>query len=287
MAGTAGRVDREQVPGVLTRLVPVSDSVLEVGVRGTGEPVLLVQTALYAEEFRPLADHLHRRGEYRVVLEHRRGYGRSGPPLRPGSIERDAEDCLQILDALEIERAHVVGGSYAGAVALQLSVVAPDRVHSLCLVEPPPLLGVPDPEFVAACERLVERHRTDGVGLALDAFLRGLVGATWRSDVDRYLPGGAAQVERDADTFFTADVPALLAWHLAEEQLRAITQPVLYVGGTSSGPWFDHVHEVVLALLPGAEDVMIPDADHSLALTHTAQLATAVVRFLRRHPITH
>jgi pimeloyl-ACP methyl ester carboxylesterase len=40
--------------------------------------------------------------------------------------------------------------------------------------------------------------------------------------------------------------------------------------------WFSH-----------AEDVAIEGADHSLALTHSAQIADALMEFLRHHPLGH
>jgi pimeloyl-ACP methyl ester carboxylesterase len=50
------------------------------------------------------------------------------------SIEVMAADVLLLLDQMEIELAHVVGLSLGGAVALQLSVDAPERVRSLVAV---------------------------------------------------------------------------------------------------------------------------------------------------------
>jgi hypothetical protein len=48
--------------------------VLEVDVRGSGEPVVMIQTALFADEFVPLADHRSLRDDYQVIVYHRRGY---------------------------------------------------------------------------------------------------------------------------------------------------------------------------------------------------------------------
>ena len=47
---------------------------LEVDVRGSGEPVVMIQTALFADEFAPLADHRSLRDDYQVIVYYRRGY---------------------------------------------------------------------------------------------------------------------------------------------------------------------------------------------------------------------
>lgn len=262
--------------------VRVADATLEVNVRGRGEPVVLIQTALTADEFLPLASQPALADGYQVILYHRRGYAGSSPVQGPGSIERDARDCEALLAALHIDRAHIVGVSYSAAVALQLAAMASGSVHSLCLIEPPPVHAE---EFRAANAQLTEAFRRHGPATALDRFLTRVVGPDWRRDIERHLPAGVLQVKHDADTFFATDIPALTAWRFGPDDAQGIIQPVLYIGGTDSGPWFSEVRELVLAWIPHAQDVMLPGADHSLALTHAPQLAAALTAFLRRHHI--
>lgn len=265
--------------------VSLPDAVLEAQVRGSGEPVVLIQTAVTADEFLPLAAQPDLADGYQVIVYHRRGYGGSSPVDGPGSIERDAMDCQHLLDALGIEKAHVFGASYSAAVALQLVALVPDRVHSLCLVEPPPVHTSKADEFLAANAQLTDVYRLHGSAVAIDQFLTRLIGPAWRTDIEQNLPDGAAQVERDAETFFATDIPALLAWRFGAEEAERITQPVLYVGGTDSGPWFAEVRELMLRWLPRAQDVMLAGADHSLALTHAPQLGAALTAFLSDHPM--
>ena len=268
-------------------LVPVSlpDAVLEVRIHGTGEPVVLIQTALTADELLPLASRLDLSGKYTTILYHRRGYAGSSPVQGPGSIDRDAVDCEQLLAALGIRRAHVVGLSYSAAVALQLAASSSERVHSLCLIEPPPVHVPSGNDFMAANVELAEEYRLHGSAAALDRFLGRLIGPDWRRDIERHLPTGPADAERDAETFFVTDIAALLAWRSPAQAAQRLTQPVLYVGGAESGQWFAEVRDVVLEWLPHTEEVLIPGADHSLALTHTAVLAAATEAFWRSHPI--
>ena len=258
---------------------------LEVELHGSGEPVVLIQTALTADEFRPLASQAALRGGYRLILYHRRGYASSSPVAGPGSIVRDARDCQELLAALGVERAHVVGVSYSAAVALQLAVTAPGCVHTLTLIEPPPVHTASRDRFIAANEQLREDYRRHGSTAALNGFLTRLIGPDWRSDIERHIPGAVAQGERDADTFFATDLPALLDWRFNAAEARGIGQPVLYVGGSQSGLWFAEVRRLILTWLPQAEEVEVAGADHSLVMTHPAPIASAMDSFLRRHPI--
>jgi pimeloyl-ACP methyl ester carboxylesterase len=267
------------------RLVAVGDAELAVWDWGSGDPIVFLQTALTADELVPLATHPALAG-FRKLLYHRRGYGGSDGVEPSRSITSDADDARSLLTSMGIPRAHLVGVSYSGAIGLQLAADTPEDVQSLVVSEPPPLHTSLEREFRAANERLLGIRRDRGVGAALEDFMRLLVGSDWRRLVEDRLPGAVAQIERDAATFFDGDIPALLDWQFGPADAGQIACPVLYVGGTDSGPWFAEVRELVLGWLPHAEELQIQGAGHSLELTHTPELAAAVAAFLARHPIT-
>lgn len=267
------------------RLVEVGGIELEVHEVGTGDPVVLVQTALTADELAPLADHLVARGAYRAIVYHRRGYAGSSPVEGPGSVGRDAADCRDLIVALGLDKVHIVGYSYSGAVGMQLAVDAAEHVHTLTLIEPPPVHVPSAAEFRAANAQLQEARRARGPGTALEEFLALAIGPDWRTEVERRLPGAAEQMQRDTTTFFDTDLPALLSWRFDAEDARRVTCPVLHISGSESGPWFAEVRDLVLTWFPQAEDVLLTGADHSLALTHTPQIADALAAFLDRHAI--
>jgi pimeloyl-ACP methyl ester carboxylesterase len=175
--------------------VAVRDARLEVADWGSGEPVVFIQTALTADELRPLATDPALEG-FRKVLYHRRGYAGSSPVDGPGSIAADATDCAALLDALGIDGAHVVGLSYSGAIALQLAADAPQRVRSLTLIEPPPVHTPGSEQFRAANDRLVATREEHGPQPALDEFLTIVIGSGWQQVAERELPGSASQMRR-------------------------------------------------------------------------------------------
>lgn len=264
--------------------VTVGDVDLEVEVMGDGEPVVVVQTALTADELRPLAERTALSGEYQVIHYHRRGYAGSGPLLRPASVAAEAADCRALMAALDVGPAHVVGVSYSAAIALTLASTAPESVHTLTVIEPPPVHVPSSPQFLAVTARLLETFRAKGAAVALDEFMTMLVGPDWRHESERDLPGSGAAMERDAVTFFESDIPAMLSWDFGAEEAATIRCPVLYVGGSESGPWFADVRARILHLLPQAEDTTVTGAGHLLALTHPADTARLLVDHLRRHP---
>jgi pimeloyl-ACP methyl ester carboxylesterase len=81
--------------------------------------------------------HLARR--YRVLRPDMRGFGRSSiPPAEyEFSIAGFADDLNRFLDALNVERAHVIAAKLGGTIAMQFSASHPERVQTLVIFSSP------------------------------------------------------------------------------------------------------------------------------------------------------
>jgi pimeloyl-ACP methyl ester carboxylesterase len=101
-------------------------------VRGSGPPLLFVPgQAQRVDEVEPLIALLSE--HYTVIAMDNRGTGRTTAPPGPYSIEQMADDLLALMNHLEIERAHVLGISMGGRLALALALEHPERVDRLVL----------------------------------------------------------------------------------------------------------------------------------------------------------
>jgi len=70
---------------------------------------------------------------FRVIRLDARGFGRSSVPA-PGyrwSLEGFAQDLAHLMDHLRIDRAHLVGETIGGTIALQFAYQFPDRLHTV------------------------------------------------------------------------------------------------------------------------------------------------------------
>jgi pimeloyl-ACP methyl ester carboxylesterase len=274
--------------GGLIERATVNGVELEYEVAGDGEPVVLVHGAFIADAFRPLLSESALTDRYRLIHYHRRGYGGSGGRDAPAGVEVQARDCLALLDRLGVERAHAVGHSYGGCVALQVAVDAPQVVATLALLEPGLAVGNSAEGYLAALADGGRRYAEVGA----DAVLEGFLEARWpgfREPLELALPGAFERAVSDAETWFERELQGQLDWPMPE--LPAITQPTLsVVGGGSIELWdrFGETHETLLERVPDVEGYMLPDATHLLHL-ESPQLARltamSLADFFGRHPL--
>ena len=100
--------------------------------RGAGRPVVQIHGSGFGRgNFATLTPLLSR--SFRVIDYDMRGFGDSDAPVEPYSMELWADDLAGLLDALEIERAHVHGTSMGGMVAIPFAAKHPGRVDRLVL----------------------------------------------------------------------------------------------------------------------------------------------------------
>lgn len=101
-----------------------------------------------------MVPHLAR--HYRVVRMDLRGHGSSEVPAAdtPLTLERLVQDLLELLDHLEIDKAHFLGVAAGGYLAQQLAIHHPQRVLSILLfASKPGLKHSQAPSWIPAIER--------------------------------------------------------------------------------------------------------------------------------------
>jgi pimeloyl-ACP methyl ester carboxylesterase len=100
---------------------------------GAGEPLLLIQGMsathmAWGQHFRDALE-----ASFETIVFDNRGMGRSGEAKLPFEIKDLAADTAGLLDALEVESAHVVGISMGGMIAQELALTHPERIRTLTI----------------------------------------------------------------------------------------------------------------------------------------------------------
>ena len=190
---------------------------------------------------------------FEVAAPNRGGYP-PGPLLERIDFERQAKELAPLFD----DRAHLVGHSYGGVIALLIVAAHPERIRSLAVSEPPAFgLARGNPVVDDLVERIEEHfeHGPREPRAFAEGFL-ALVGSETR------LPGQLSPgLEQSIRATMAERLPSEAEIPL--DELAATPFPKLVISGAHHLA-FDAVCDVLETRL-GAERAVLPGAGHSLA----------------------
>ncbi|HXJ65830.1 MAG TPA: alpha/beta hydrolase [Actinomycetota bacterium] len=265
-------------PGVLPGLTDVATGGrLWIESRGDGPAALLLHSGLvdsrmFDSQMGSLAN-----GGFRAVRFDFRGYGRSD---RPDSAFSDPDDVVAVLDALELDRAALVGSSKGGAVALGMAVEHPDRVTALVLAGSG-IPGHPDwsPRMRAIWDEVDEAVKAGDLERAheLDMSPWVLTLGEPSDDLIRAIGHDNAHVltiDEELETWPTEPL---------EPRLHEISAPTLVAVGDRDIPEMLAIADLLAERIPNAEGpLVIEGADHLLPTRRPAEFDRAMLEFLGR-----
>jgi pimeloyl-ACP methyl ester carboxylesterase len=255
---------------------------------GGGEAVVLLHAAVadsrqWDEQVPAFAEH------HRVIRYDMQGFGQTPPAAEP---VRRADELYELLHALDVARAHLVGVSNGGATAIDFAVLHPRMVGAVVVVGPG-LSGF-EPSDAAIMEGMLERDRLEEAAVE-----RGDFDAATRFSMETWLAGDGRQLE-DIDAAIRARV-GLLTRHALEcatrrkptpqlepgaaTRLGEIRAPTLVLVGDHEVPFVKATVDFVVGAIPGARKYTLTHAAHWLNLEHPSEFNHVVLEFLATHPI--
>ncbi len=241
---------------------------------GDGPPVILAHGFLMDREmFAPQVAALS--PEFRVITWDERGFGETEFDGRPFTYWDSARDCLSLLDHLGIDQAVVGGMSQGGFLSLRATLLAPERVRALVLIDTQ--AGVEDPARLPAYRQMQETWLQAGpVDQLAEAIADLIIGepglnAVW-IEKWRGLPREAMNEPANC-LFGRDDITA---------RLGEIPQRAIVFHGTADKSIETELAEQLCAGLSGCEElVLIEGAPHASNLTHPEQVNGPLREFLR------
>lgn len=272
---------------------------LEYITAGSGDPIVMIHGGLLAEENAPMLSQAAITDHHLLVNYHRRGFAGSDHPAGHATIADQADDCRGLLSNLGISRAHVVGHSLGGTIAIEVALQVPELVETLVLMEPAIIPAVArarasdDPEVLAsqvqmmqAMLRVRELFEAGDRRGALTAFLESRAGDAFRGVLEFLTERGEfEQAMKDADTFLGVEIPAAIGWHFNPQLAAQLKMPVLSVLGVHSPDRPQLAHKALVEWVPQTELLTLPGAEHAMPLFDPPGIAQALVGYFARHPI--
>ena len=214
---------------------------------GDGEPLVLLHGN--GEDGTYFAHQIaHFSQRFRVLALDTRGHGKSPRGEAPFTIRQFARDLLAFLDARGIERAHLLGFSDGGNIALVFALAHPERVGKLVLNG----------------ANLNTRGVKRSVQVPIELGYR----------MARLFAGLRAKARANAEMLgLMVNDP-----NVAPEELAALTAPTLVIAGENDMIREDHTR-LIAERIPNARLAFVP-GDHVVAAKTPAAFTREVERFL-------
>ena len=216
---------------------------------GEGFPLILLHgngedAGYFVHQMEPFAKH------FRVIAIDTRGHGQTPRGNAPFTIRQFAEDLLGFMDQHRIEKAHILGFSDGGNIAMVFAMAHPERVEKLIL---------------------------DGANLDAAGVKRSIqipIEIGYR--IAKIFAGKSPDAKKNAELLgLMVNDP-----NVKPEELAQIQCPTLVIAGSKDMIKEDHTR-LIARSIPGAQMVIIP-GNHFVANKNPDAFNEAVLRFLLR-----
>jgi len=211
----------------------------------------------------------------RVVVMDLRFHGRSTDPGGPVSWEGDL---LEVLDALHLERAALLGHSLGAQVVVDFALAHPERVERLVVVGPS-VSGYVSDAMPAGFDAVLRAARAGDMNGAAAAMAEmpamGLVAAVERGPfVRRLFQDNAGLFRQDPSRLVRPSPPAT-------ERLAQLRAPLLVLVGDADLTSAPKVADLLAERVRGTRRVTLPRCGHLAPVDCPDQVVRAVASFLQ------
>lgn len=276
-------IDRDDAAEIKKGWVDTGGAKLYYEELGQGEPLILIHghsldNTMWDLQFREFAKH------YRVIRYDARGYGQSSCQQENHPFLH-AEDLHKLMIQLNIDKAHLVGLSMGGFIALDYIALHPVKVLSAILASGNifPVNG-PDKPWT---EAEIQKRRSEIEALkkkGIDVFKREWFNALMNSGGSRkeYMRAHLWKMIYEWDAWQPLHCePRLVLGLSVIEKLKqqTINVPVLVLEGKNPGNKFPE-HPQVLDLIPTAKFSVIEDAGHMMNMEQPTEFNKIVLDFM-------
>ena len=221
-------------------------------------------------------------GSFRVLTFDNRDIGRSSRWPLPYVVAQMADDAVAVLDAAQVERAHVYGLSLGGMVAQEVALRYPERVQALVLGATTgggteAVLARPQPLTFFVRVGAMAPEEAEWAAVPYNYGLH-----TRRQHGERIAEDIARRVEHQTDTLAYVHQVAAAGSHNTVGRLGSLHLPTLVVHGDEDAVMPPRNGELLANAIPGAELRLWPGAGH-LYITDEPEADRHVRQFLVRH----
>ena len=211
---------------------------------------------------------------FQVITPDLPGFGDNHSASTPDSIRGLAIDVLSQLDALGVQRFHLVGHSMGGMIVQEMVVIAPERVDKLVLYGTGPVGLMPGRFETIDESRRALRER--GAGPTGER-----IAATWfrRGEAGQGYALGVELARQASEQAAQAGLTAMEHWS-GEAGLAQISSPTLVLWGDGDRAYLWPQPQQLWNEIEGAQLAVIPGCSHAVHLEKPRLFNTLLQDFL-------
>ena len=248
---------------------------------GEGDPMILIRgLSSNADHWYAQVPDLSK--HYRVITFDNRGIGRSSDPGGTFTIRDMAADVAALMDALGIERAHVMGLSMGGMIAQELAIQHPQRVKGLILA----VTHCGGKQQVKATDEVMEtiqrmtiddsmeaRIKAAAVFFAPQTLSENIAVIQEYATVSMKHPAGGEILQRQLNA---------IQGHDAFDRLHLIQAPTLVLTGAQDVLIPPENSKILADHIPNAEYIVIKGGGHQILIEQPEACNRAMIDFLQK-----
>lgn len=215
---------------------------------------------------------------FQVIQFDHRGVGQSDQPDIPYSIEMMADDVAGLMQALQLEKAHLIGYSMGGQIAAKLAEKYPEKILSMigCVCYPNINMHV----------RLLGKTILELMDLNIPDSIIDRIGLPWVFS-DQYIEKNFSSLTQTKEApkskssiGFKRHFEAQCAFTFEAECFRNIKIPVLFIAGSEDRICPPSDVMKFADLIPNSQMTVFPEAGHMLSLEYPDKFAQIICEFL-------
>jgi 3-oxoadipate enol-lactonase len=217
--------------------------------------------------------------DYRTLRYDLRGHGDTQATEGDYTIELLVRDLTGLLNELNIQKTHLVGLGFGGAIVQAFAIENAHRVHALV---PCCCRAKMVPDFAAMWHRLREVVAKEGVEAIVEATAQRWFSDEWKAAHPQALQNVRNMIRGTTTLGYLGVTAAFLGLDL-EDKLPQIKAPTLYLSGADDklgGP--PALMAELAKKVPGAQHRSVPKAAHIANIQNPSGFNKEVGDFLKR-----
>ena len=221
---------------------------------------------------------------YQVLLHDFKGQLKSDKPQGPYTFNEHADEAVKLMDHLGIQKAHLVGTSYGGEVAMRLAMHYPERVQSMVVIDSTSEKTAVGSAFVSSWK--LPALAGDGESF-FNTLMPSIYGEKFIKENKEFLAKRAKVTKGIGQDYLSGQVTLYDSFlqdvQMSKEELQSIKAPSLIVCGeqdilkTPEESLRIHHH------ISGSEYVTLPECGHVSIFEKPNEVTTLLLGFILKN----